>query len=99
MSVTAEDEVRAAALCCPSCGGNLADLMRTGHRLYLAAPAPGLRFGLAGCRDGQPAELDTIAKAQAAYNIVAAESWLWDVGIDQTPLAGRSPLSMDFPAS
>lgn len=93
--MTPEQEVRSASICCPSCGGNLADLMRTGHRLALVLTEDVRR---AECRDGQPAGLDDFGKLQAACNLALAEGWLWDVDADRTPLAGRSPLSMDFRA-
>lgn len=55
--------------------------------------------GFAECRDGQRVQLDDLDKVRAAYNLVLAEGWLWDAVDAATPLAGRSPLSMDFPAS
>jgi hypothetical protein len=75
--VTPEQEVRSAAICCPSCGGNLADLMKTGHRMALVVIADGLSNAYAECRDGQRLQLDTLPKVQAAYNLAAAEGWLW----------------------
>jgi len=72
--VTPEQEVRSASICCPSCGGNLADLMKAGHRMALVLDAGP---GYAECLDGQRTELDTVPKVRAAYNLALAEDWLW----------------------
>lgn len=73
--MTPEQEVRAVGLCCPSCGLNLADLIKANHRMALILiPGGG---GYAECRDGQRVQLDTLDKVRAAYNLATAEGWLW----------------------